>query len=77
MIISGFKPMSNQFSNSLQSQFKIGMNWKNHGLKGWHIDHKIPLASANSQQEMEKLCHCSNLQPLWWYENLSKKDKIL
>ncbi len=25
--------------NYLQSQFKSGMSWKNHGYYGWHIDH--------------------------------------
>jgi len=61
----------------LKSQFKYGMSWDNHGFKGWHIDHIIPLSSAKTQEEMERLCHYTNLQPLWWYENLSKKDKIL
>ena len=60
----------------LSSQFKEGMTLENHGHKGWHIDHIIPLASAGSDQERaEKLCHYTNLQPLWWYENLEKSDK--
>jgi len=60
----------------LESQFKEGMNWDNHGKKGWHIDHIIPLSSAKTEEEVYKLCHYTNLQPLWAHENLSKGNKI-
>lgn len=60
----------------IELQFSDGMNWENHGLFGWHIDHKIPLSSAKNRLELEKLCHYSNLQPLWANENISKRDKI-
>ena len=60
----------------IESQFTEGMNWDNHGLHGWHIDHIVPLASANTELEMEELCHYSNLQPLWAKDNWSKGDKI-
>jgi hypothetical protein len=58
----------------IEKQFKKGMNWDNQGE--WHIDHIIPLASANTEQELKKLCHYSNLQPLCAEENLSKNDSI-
>ena len=62
----------------LSSQFKKGMTLENHGYKGWHIDHIIPLSSAGNDPEEQKKCfHYTNLQPLWWYENLAKGDKIL
>ena len=51
------------------------MNWDNHGE--WHIDHIIPLSSANTEEELIKLCHYTNLQPLWAEDNLSKSDKII
>ena len=61
----------------LESQFKDGMTRENYGFKGWHIDHIIPLASAGTDiEKAEKLCHYTNLQPLWWWENFSKGDKI-
>lgn len=61
--------------NYLESKFKPGMSWDNHG--DWHIDHKIPLASAKTEQDVYKLSHYTNLQPLWSKENLTKSNKIL
>ena len=59
----------------IQNQFKDGMKWSNRNL--WHIDHIIPLSSAKNEEELYKLCHYTNLQPLWAKENLSKGSKIL
>ncbi len=58
----------------IERQFIKGMSWDNQG--DWHIDHIIPLASANTEKELKKLCHYSNLQPLWAVDNLMKSDKI-
>jgi hypothetical protein len=59
----------------LERQFMEGMSWDNQGK--WHIDHKIPLSSAKTEEEIYKLCHYSNLQPLWAEDNLKKGCKIL
>ena len=56
----------------LEKQFTEGMTWENHGLYGWHIDHIIPLSSATTKEEVIKLNHYSNLQPLWAIDNLKK-----
>ena len=61
----------------LESLFTENMTWDNHGLFGWHIDHKIPLSSATTEDEIYKLCHYTNLQPLWSKDNLSKGKYIL
>lgn len=61
----------------LEKQFTEGMSWDNHGRFGWHIDHIIPLSSANTDEEIYKLCHYTNLQPLWAFDNLTKGDKII
>ena len=53
------------------------MTFDNHGFYGWHIDHIIPLSTAKTEEDIIKLCHYTNLQPLWAEENLSKSDKIL
>lgn len=56
----------------LESKFSEKMNFDNYGFRGWHIDHIIPLSSANTEDEIIKLCHYTNLQPLWWDENIKK-----
>lgn len=63
----------------LESQFIEGMNWGNYGLKGWHVDHIIPLSSydLSKEDEVKRACNYLNLQPLWWYDNLEKGDKII
>lgn len=54
------------------------MTWNNYGFYGWHIDHDTPLSSFDltDREQFLKACHFSNLQPLWWFENLSKGDKL-
>lgn len=61
--------------NHLESTFTEGMTWENHGK--WHIDHIKPLASANNKKELIILCHYTNLQALWAFDNISKGSKIL
>lgn len=61
-------------SKHIERQFKKGMTWENQGE--WHIDHIIPLASAKTEEELIKLAHYTNLQPLWAEENFSKNDTI-
>ena len=60
----------------IEKQFTGGMSWELMG-KYIHIDHIIPLSSANTEEEVYKLCHYTNLQPLWAEDNLRKSDKIL
>lgn len=59
----------------LEKQFKPGMTWENYGSH-WHVDHRIPLASGNSADEIKGLSHWTNLQPLEAIENIIKSDKI-
>lgn len=61
----------------LEQKFTEGMSWDNHGLYGWHIDHIVPLSSAKTEEEVYKLCHYTNLQPLWSEDNLKKGKKII
>ena len=55
--------------------FHEGMTWDNMGK--WHIDHIIPLSGTETEEEVIKLCHYTNLQPLWAEDNWEKSDKIL
>jgi hypothetical protein len=61
--------------NHLESLFTDGMSWDNYGQ--WHIDHIIPLSSANTEDEICALFNYKNLQPLWASDNFKKSDKIL
>ena len=58
-----------------ESLFRDGMSWDNYGE--WEIDHIIPISSGNSEDDIIKLCHYKNLQPLWKEENRTKSNKIL
>jgi len=65
----------------IESQFKEGMSWNNYGIgknnTTWHIDHIIPISSANTLEEVKKLNHYSNLRPMWGSDNIRKSNKIL
>lgn len=63
-----------QAKEHLESLFQPGMTWGNHGE--WHIDHIIPIATATTAEDVAKLCHISNLQPLWAVDNLLKGCKV-
>jgi hypothetical protein len=60
----------------IEKKFVDGMSWDKMG-KYIHIDHIIPLSSAKTKDEIYKLCHYSNLQPLWAKDNLKKSNKII
>ena len=61
----------------IESKFIEGMSWGNWAIRGWHIDHIRPLVSFNLSDidEFKKACHYSNLQPMWWRDNIVKGDK--
>lgn len=59
-----------QFKQYLESKFEPWMTWDNYGLyngypnHGWDIDHIVALNKAINEDELLKLNHYSNLQPL-------------
>jgi hypothetical protein len=59
-----------EFKVYLESKFESWMTWDNKGIyngelnHGWDIDHIIPLSSAKSQEDVIRLNHYTNLQPL-------------
>lgn len=72
-----------ELKHYLESKFEPWMNWENRGLYngdfnyGWDIDHIIPLSSGNSEEDITKLSHYKNLQPLCSKINRDiKKDKL-
>lgn len=67
----------------LESKFEDWMTWENKGLYngclnyGWDIDHRIPISSATTEEEIIKLNHYTNLQPLCSYTNrYIKRDHL-
>lgn len=66
-----------QLRSHLESRFKRGMTWDNHGSH-WHIDHIIPMAHFDLTDESQLLAasHYTNMQPMWAAENLAKSDTL-
>ena len=68
------------FREYLESKFEPWMDWDNHGLYngelnyGWDIDHIIPNNSAITEEDVIKLNHYTNLQPLCSYVNRNIKS---
>jgi hypothetical protein len=62
----------------IQSTFKAGMGWHNHGTGHgkWHIDHIRPCASFDlTIDTQQRACfHWRNLQALWGKYNIAKSD---
>ena len=58
----------------IERQFTKNMTWENRSE--WHIDHIVPLASANTEEELIALNHYTNLRPMWAEDNLSKGAKM-
>jgi hypothetical protein len=59
-----------EFKLYLESKFEPWMNWENQGKYngelnfGWDLDHIIPISSAKTEDEVIKLNHYTNYQPL-------------
>lgn len=65
------------FFAHIESLWLPGMTWENRGRWGWHIDHIKPCSLFDmTDPEQAKACwHYTNLQPLWWRDNLRKGDR--
>lgn len=59
-----------EFRIHIESLWEAWMSWDNYGLYngelnyGWDLDHIIPTSSAITEEEVIKLNHYSNIQPL-------------
>jgi len=74
------------FKIHLEKQFEDWMDWSNYGNpvdnifelnKTWDLDHIIPLSTAETKEDIIRLNHYTNLQPLCSYTNrFIKRDNI-
>ena len=69
---------SKELKEHIEKQFTLEMNWENHGLI-WQIDHIYPLALVdwNNEDDIKKVCHYTNLQPLLILDNIRKGKKLI
>jgi hypothetical protein len=72
-----------EFKLYLESKFEDWMNWENRGLYngdfnyGWDIDHIIPISSAENIEDLIRLNHYTNLQPLCSKVNRDIKRNLI
>ena len=61
----------------IQSQFEDGMTLENygHGEGKWNIDHIIPISTAKTDEDVERLNHYTNLRPMWATDNYRRPKK--
>lgn len=74
-----------EFKKHIESLWESWMNWDNYGKpkkdnlepnKTWDLDHIIPLSTAKTEDDVIRLNHYTNLQPLCSYFNQKiKRDK--
>ena len=72
-----------QFKQHIESQFEPWMTWDNRGSHKvlgpnitWDLDHIIPVSSAVNEEDIKRLNHYTNFQPLCSYQNrFVKRDK--
>jgi hypothetical protein len=72
-----------EFKSYIESKFESWMTWENRGLYngkfnyGWDLDHIIPISEAKNEEDITKLNHYTNFQPLCSKTNRDlKKNKL-
>ena len=74
-----------EFKQHIESQFEPWMNWGNYGCKSpsgpdatWDLDHIIPVSSAVNEDDIKRLNHYTNFQPLCSFQNrFIKRDRAM
>jgi hypothetical protein len=62
------------FMAHISSLFREGMSWENRSQ--FELDHVTPMSEAKTKEDIKKLWHYTNLQPLWPHENLEKSNRL-
>lgn len=73
-------PTWEDFKAHLEQKFQPGMTWDNHGQGPgkWNIDHIRPCKNfldLSDPEQQKQAWHYTNLQPLWWIDNMKKGAK--
>jgi hypothetical protein len=68
---TNLQPLCSKINRDIK---KNKMNWSNQGTY-WHMDHIIPISSAETEEDVYRLNHYTNFQPLYWLDNLKKSNK--
>ena len=66
-----------EWKNYIESLWTEGMSWENYGK--WTLDHIIELHTGKTIEDINRLNHHTNIQPLWkevnsLKHNLNRKD---
>lgn len=63
-----------EFKIHIESLFTDEMDWGNYATY-WQLDHKIPISWSKTEEDVYKLNHYTNFQPLYWKDNISKGNR--
>ena len=64
------------FKTYLENLFYGGITWENYPDKIWEVDHITPLSTVETFEDVIKLCHYSNLQPLLIEDHKKKTNTV-
>lgn len=65
-----------EFKSHLECKFTNIMNWENYGIY-WEMDHIVPVSWATTEEELYKLNHYTNFQPLTKADNMAKGNRYI
>ena len=64
------------FITYIVSKCPEGTTFSDFGQYGYHIDHIVPISIAKTEEDVIRLNHYTNFQPLWWRDNIIKSNKF-
>ena len=65
------------FRIHMESKFYSGITWENYSNKMWEVDHIIGLKNIQTFEDLIRLCHYTNTQPLLIEDHKNKtKDDL-
>jgi hypothetical protein len=65
------------FRIHMESLFYGGITWENYSNKMWEVDHIIELRNIQTFEDLIRLCHYTNTQPLLIEDHKNKSKSVL